>query len=83
MKLRQLGVILIPTTLLSIFNIIKVHDKSDPKKREWSNLNVSLLDQPANKDFNQQDRVIQSIPYHVRERSSNFSIKPLHVIVYG
>ena len=71
MKLRQLGLILSPIIFLSVINIVKVHEKSVPKKSDWRNLNVSLLDQPANKDFNQQDRVILSIPFLDRERTSN------------
>ena len=63
MKLKQLGLILLPIILLSITNIVKVHNKSDPKKSVWKRLNVSLLDQPANKNFNQQDKVIKSISF--------------------
>lgn len=70
MKLRKLEVILILATLLSIVNIFKVQDKSVQKKRDWTNPNVSLLNQPANKDFNQQDRDISSIPFLDRERKN-------------
>ena len=70
MKLRKLEVILILATLLSIVNIFKVQDKSVQQKRDWTNPNVSLLNQPANKDFNQQDRDISSIPFLDRERKN-------------
>lgn len=70
MKLRKLEVIFILAILLSIVNIFKVQDKSVQKKRDWTNPNVSLLNQPANKDFNQQDRDISSIPFLERERKN-------------
>ena len=70
MKLRKLEVILILATLLSIVNIFKVQDKSVQKKTDGTNPNVSLLNQPANKDFNQQDRDISSIPFLERERKN-------------
>ena len=70
MKLRKLEVILILATLLSIVNIFKVQDKSVQKKRDRTNPNVSLLNQPANKDFNQQERDISSIPFLDIERKN-------------